>query len=239
MHVRGVQPDEKRLAGPILALDEIRRGSDELVVASFHTLAVEWAGVFDPLLANAAPTRFVGRVVFLGCPGMDDTARAEGLVEVRKILLRGIVGLLRILFGVEMVEVPEEFIEAMIRRQHMVQVTEVVLAELPGGIALIFEERRNGHAFVRHAYRRGGNPDLGQAGAIHTLPRDEGRSARRAGLLAVGIGEQHAFLGDAIDVRRAIAHQPMCVATQIRLADVIAPDHQNIGLVDGHPCALG
>ena len=79
---------------------------DELIVTRFHALASEWARVFDPLPANAAPTRFVGRVVFLGCPGMDDAARAEVLAEVREILLRGIVGLLRILFGVEMVEVP-------------------------------------------------------------------------------------------------------------------------------------
>ena len=65
--------------------------------------------------------------------------------------------------------------------------------------------------------RRGRDADLRQAGAIDALPGDEGRAAGGAGLLAVGVGEQHAFLGDAVDVGRLVAHQPVRVAAQVAI----------------------
>ena len=42
----------------------------------------------------------------------------------------------RVRHGVEVVQVAEELVEAVQRRQELVQVAEVVLAELPGGIPL-------------------------------------------------------------------------------------------------------
>ena len=46
-----------------------------------------------------------------------------------------IVGIFRLLFGVEVIEVAEELVEAMHCRQMLVAVAEVVLAELSGGVA--------------------------------------------------------------------------------------------------------
>ena len=79
-----------------------------------------------------------------------------------------------------------------------------------------------------------GHPDLGQPGAVDALAGDERRAAGRAALLAVGVGEPHPLVGDAVDVRRAVAHQPVAVAAQVRDADVVAPDDQDVGLVVGH-----
>ena len=42
-----------------------------------------------------------------------------------------VVGILGVLLGVQVVEVPEELVEAVHRRQERVPVAEVVLAELP------------------------------------------------------------------------------------------------------------
>ena len=92
----------------------------------------------------------------------------------------------------------------------------MVLAELAGGVALVLQQLRDGHESSVHADRRAGNADFRQAGAIDALPGDEGRAARRAGLLAVAIGEHHAFLGDAVDVGRLVAHQAVRVAAQVR-----------------------
>ena len=47
-----------------------------------------------------------------------------------------VVGLLGLLLGVEVVEVPEELVEPVSGRQELVAVAEVVLAELAGGVAL-------------------------------------------------------------------------------------------------------
>ena len=56
----------------------------------------------------------------------------------------GIVGELGLLLGVEVVQVAEELVEAVHRRQVLVAVAEVVLAELAGGVALRLQRRRDG-----------------------------------------------------------------------------------------------
>jgi len=115
-------------------LMKIRGSGDELVVAGIHALHVERAGVLDLLLADPAPARHFGPVILVGRPGMDDAARPEGLAELR---ILGIVVHLRLVLRVQVVKVAEEFVEAVIRRQHVIQVAEVVLAELAGGVALL------------------------------------------------------------------------------------------------------
>ncbi len=50
-----------------------------------------------------------------------------------------------------------------------------------------------------------------------------------AALLAIRIGKAHPLVGDAVNVWRAIAHQPVAVAKlQVGNADVIAPDDENV-----------
>ena len=158
----------------------------------------------------------------------------RGLMFLRKlgeILLRIVVVHLRLFLGIEVIEVAEELVEAVIGRQHVVQVAEVVLAELPGRVALVLQRRRDRDDLLVHADRRRRNADLRQPGAQHALPGDEGRAAGGARLLAVGVGEQHALLGDAVDVGRLVAHQPVRVAAQVRDADVVAPDDEDVRLL--------
>jgi hypothetical protein len=47
----------------------------------------------------------------------------------------GIVAVLGLLLGVQVVEVAVELVEAVDRRQQLVAVAQVVLAELAGGVA--------------------------------------------------------------------------------------------------------
>jgi hypothetical protein len=81
--------------------------------------------------------------------------------------------------------------------------------------------------------------DLGQAGAIGALPGDKGCPAGRTALLAVRIGEAHPFVGNTVDVGRAVAHQPVAVTAQIGNADVITPDDQNVRLFPGFTVRCG
>jgi hypothetical protein len=105
----------------------------------------------------------------------------------------------------------------------------VVLAELAGGVAQRLEQLGDGGVLGLQADVRAGHAHLGQAGAVGVLPGDEGGAAGGAALLAVGIGEAHALVGDAVDVGRAIAHQAVAVAAQVGDADVITPDDENVG----------
>ena len=147
VHVRGVDPAEERFAGLVLALDEVLGGGDEVVVAGLHALLGERAGVLDLLFADPSPARLLGRVVLVRRPAVQDAARPESSCGIREVLLLRVVGQLRFLFGVEVVEVAEELVEAMHGRQVLVAVAEVVLAELAGGVALRLQELGDGRVF--------------------------------------------------------------------------------------------
>ncbi len=208
---------------------------EDLVVDRLHPLLRQRPGVLDPLPADAAPARLLGRVVLVGRPAVQDAARPEPLAEVREVLGRRVVRRLRVLLGVEVVEVAEELVEAVQRREELVAVAEVVLAELPGGVAERLEELGDRRILGAQADRRRRDPDLAQAGAEDALAGDERRSAGGAALLAVGVGEPHPLVGDAVDVGRAVAHQAVAVAAEVRDADVIAPDHEDVrALAVGH-----
>src|SRR5262245_54716273 len=219
VHGRGVEPDEERLAARLLALDEVDGAGQELVVDRLHTLARERAGVVDPLRA----VRIRPRVQHAPGPVL--------LSEAGEVLLRRVVAQLRLLLGVQVVEVAEELIEAVHRGQVLVAVAEMVLAELAGGVSERLQQLRDGRILGPHAERGPRQTDLGEARAKHALAHDEGRAARRAALLGVVVGEQQALCGDPIDVRRPVAHQALGKDAQVRLADVVAPDDQDVRLL--------
>ena len=66
--------------------------------------------------------------------------------------------------------------------------------------------------------------------------KDERPAVQR--LLAVGVGEQHAFLGEPVDVGRLIAHQAVRIAAQVRLTDIIAPDDEDVGFLADFASAM-
>ena len=71
--------------------------------------------------------------------GPDNPARAELLTEgftVRQFQVAGIVAVLRLLFGVAVVQIAQELIEPMHCGQVLVAVALVILAELTGGVTL-------------------------------------------------------------------------------------------------------
>ena len=142
--------------------------------------------------------------------------------------------MLRLFFGVQVIEVAEEFIEAMVGRKHLVAIAEVVLAELAGHVAVVLEQPGDGRVLDLHALGCARQAHLGEAGADRRLSGDERRAAGGAALLAVPVGEQRAFVGDAVDVRRLVAHHAAVVGADVELADVVAPENQDIGFLRCH-----
>ena len=133
-----------------------------------------------------------------------------------------------------MVKVAEELIEALVGGQVFVAVSEMVLAELAGAVAEGLEQAGDGGIFRAVAQLGARQPHLGEPGAEHALAGDEGGTTGGAALLGVVVDELGAFLGDAVDVGGLVPHQPVAVAAQIALADVIAPEDQDVGLAVGH-----
>jgi hypothetical protein len=104
----------------------------------------------------------------------------------------------------------------------------VVLAELPGRVPQRLEQLGDRRIALLESDVHAGHADLAHAGAVDALAGDERRAACSAALLAVGVGEEHPLVGDAVDVRREVPHEPAAVAAQVRDADVVTPDDQDV-----------
>src|SRR5262249_61032582 len=132
MHARAVPPDEERSVGLHLPFDEIDRRVVRLVVDGLHSLPGERAGVLDGLLADLAEARIDCRIIPVCGFGLEHAPRTKPFFECR--VLR-IVGMLRLLFGVKMIEIAEELVEPVRGWQEFIAVAEMVLSELAGGVA--------------------------------------------------------------------------------------------------------
>ena len=74
-----------------------------------------------------------------------------------------------------------------------------------------FERGGDGAGFGGHADLGTRLADRGHAGADGQLAGDEVRATRRATRLRVVVGEQHAFLGELVEVRRPPGHHAAMV----------------------------
>ena len=66
---------------------------------------------------------------------------------------------------------------------------------------------------------------------IGNLAGDEVGAARRAARLGVVVGEAHALGRQAVEVRRPAGHDALVVRADIGPADVVAHDHDDVGLL--------
>jgi len=128
------------------------------------------------LFADLAEPRIDRQVVLIRGLAIQDPARAVPRPEGRVFR---VVRQLRLFLGVEVVQVAVEFVEAVDGRQELVPVAEVVLAELPGGVAERLEQPGDRRIFLTDAQRRAGEADLGEPGSQAVLAGDEGRTACR------------------------------------------------------------
>jgi hypothetical protein len=96
---------------------------------------------------------------------------------------------------VEVVQVAEELVEPVHRREELVQVAQMVLAELPSLVAERLQHGGERHRRVRHADIGAGLTNGGKTRAQRQLASDEVRPARRAARLGVIVGEHHPLCG--------------------------------------------
>ena len=145
-----------------------------------------------------------------------------------------VVRILGLLLGIQVIERTEELVEAVGGRQRLVGIAEVVLAELRGHVALGLEQLGDRHIARLQAFLRARQPDLEHAGAEAGLAGDETGASGGTALLAVPVGEQRAFLGDAVDVGRLVTHHAVVVGADVPLADVITPEDQDVWFLRCH-----
>ena len=84
-----------------------------------------------------------------------------------------------------MIQIAEELVEAVDRRQEFVAVAEMILAKLAGGVPVVLEQLRDGRVFGLQALCGARNADLAQPRAIHALASDKCGPTGRTALLPV------------------------------------------------------
>ena len=137
----------------------------------------------------------------------------------------------RVFHRVEVIEIAEELVEPVDGGQKLIEIAQVIFAELAGGIALRFERGGNGAGFRRYADFGTGLADRGHARANRKFAHDEVRATRRATRLGVIVGEQHSLLGQLVEVRRPPGHHAAMVGANVPHPDVIAHDEEDVGLL--------
>ena len=121
VHAGGIPPEEERLVRLLRLLEVVQRGLRDLVVDGLHPLLSQRAGALDFL--RAVRIR----------PGVDHAARLKPL-DHRRVL--EVVLVLELFLGVEVIERAHELVEAVRGREVLVEVAEMVFAELRGHVAL-------------------------------------------------------------------------------------------------------
>jgi len=98
--------------GSVLPLHEVDSGREELLVHCLHALFGQGTGIFDPTVRR----------------GLDHTSRPK---PFPKLGIFGVLGVFRLLLGIEVIEIAEELVEAMVGRQELILIAEVVLPNCP------------------------------------------------------------------------------------------------------------
>src|SRR5205823_5097227 len=136
----------------------------------------------DLLFADLAPARVSGCVIRRRGPGVNHVAWADLVQELLRI-----VGMRRVLHRVQVIQVAEEFVEAVDGGQELIEIAQVIFAELAGRVALRFERGGNRASLSWYADLGTRLTDRGHAGADRQFAHDEVRATRRATRLSVVI----------------------------------------------------
>ena len=95
---------------------------------------------------------------------VDHVARADLVQQILRV-----VGMRRVFHRVQVIQVAEEFVEAVDGGQELIEIAQVVLAELAGGVALRFERGGDRAGLGRYADLGARLADRGHAGADRTV----------------------------------------------------------------------
>ncbi len=107
----------------------------------------------------------------------------------------------------------------------------MVFAELPRCVAERFENCRDRDGLVRQADIRSSLTDSRHACPQWNLAGDEIGAASGTTCLGIIVGEAHALGGELVEVGRFAGHDALMIGTDIKPADIIAHDNENVRLL--------
>ena len=134
----------------------------------------------------------------------------------------------RVLHRIEMIQIAPELVEPVDRRQKLVQVAQMVFAELASRISHRFQNMRDGDRFIGDAEWGSGLSDRCHAGPKRQFASNEVRPSGSATRFRIVVGEAHALVGHPVQIRRAAGHNSLIVNTDVRPADVVGHDDNDV-----------
>ena len=88
------------------AVDKIQRASKQVCLNRFHPLTCQWARIDNGLLAYAPEAMILRRVILFPRLAIQNTARLKETLEGG--VISRIIGLFRLLLGIEVIKITEE-----------------------------------------------------------------------------------------------------------------------------------
>ncbi len=129
-----------------------------------------------------------------------------------------------------MIEVTEEFIEAVHGRQKLVFITKVVFAKLAGSITYGFQRGGDCHGLWGDSDGSAGLTYRGHASPDRQFAGNKVGAPRCAARLGVIISEYHALSGHLVEVRRAPGHHAAMIGADVPHTNVVAHDDNDVRL---------
>src|SRR6476660_1290971 len=157
MHTARIEPHEERLLVLIRTIYKVDRGLQKFLVDRLHSFLGKRTGVLASLLAPGAETGIVAGSIDGGRDAFHASPRTELCPECRALR---IIGMFRLIFSIQVVEVAEELVEAVNRRQKLIAVAKMVLAELSCHVALRLEQVGEGGILFRQTLLCGRQADF-------------------------------------------------------------------------------
>ncbi len=127
-----------------------------------------------------------------------------------------------------MIEITEELVESVDAREILIQVTQVVLAELVGLVALRLQYSSERHGLIRQSHVCPSLTDGGQTRADWQLTGDEISAAGSTASLCIVIGEAHSLRCQLVEIRRFSRHYALVVGADVEPTNIIAHDDENV-----------
>src|SRR6476660_4745761 len=112
-----------------------------------------------------------------------------------------------------------------------VTIAEMVLAELPRDVPLSLQQFRDRHIPCLQTFLSARQSNLEQSSTETRLTGDEAGTSGGTALLTIPVREQRAFLCDAVNIRRLVTHHALVVSADVPIADIVAPDDEDVGFL--------
>src|SRR5215469_2913224 len=151
-----------------------------VVLDVWHRVRRQRAFVDNFLLADLAPAWVDRRIVNIAGHGGHQVARPDFIQESRWV-----VAMERVLHRIEMIQIAPELVEPVDRRQELVEVAQMVFAELAGRVSHRFESVCDGDGLIGDAEWCSGLSDRRKASAKWQFAGDEVRPSGSATRLRI------------------------------------------------------